>query len=102
MKYGHGVEKTLVGAIFRGQWERGRKHATGTRKLPFGLTEEQVRNRENSVTYTVFPLCKAMTQSVNHCSFLLSQIWKSGQLQSDPARMTAVELPFISRITYDL
>ena len=44
MKYGHGVEKTLVGTIFRGQWERWRKHATGTRKLPFGLTEEQVRS----------------------------------------------------------
>ena len=54
MKYGHGVEKTLVGAIFRGQWERGRKHATGTRKLPFGLTEE-VRDRRIIVirTYSV-------------------------------------------------
>ena len=46
MKYGHGVEKTLVGTIFRGQWERGRKHATGTRKLPFGLTEEQVKRKK--------------------------------------------------------
>ena len=42
MKHGHGEERSTVNIVFKGQWERGRKHGSGERKLPFGLIEEQV------------------------------------------------------------
>lgn len=42
MRHGHGIEKTTLGTIFQGKWERGRKHGQGERKLPIGLTEDQV------------------------------------------------------------
>ena len=42
MKHGHGEEHTSLGTIYRGQWERGRKHGTGERKIAYGLTAKQV------------------------------------------------------------
>ena len=42
MRHGHGEERTIVGTIFNGQWERGRKHGQGERKIAYGLVEEQV------------------------------------------------------------
>ena len=42
MKQGHGEERTLVGTIFEGTWERSRKNGRGVRKMVFGTVEEQV------------------------------------------------------------
>lgn len=42
MKHGHGEERTNLGTIFNGQWERGRKHGPGERKIAYGLIEKQV------------------------------------------------------------
>ena len=42
MKHGLGEERTLVGTIFEGMWERNRKHGRGVRKMVFGTVEEQV------------------------------------------------------------
>lgn len=42
MKHGHGEEQTTVRTIFNGQWERGRKHGSGERKIAYGLIEAQV------------------------------------------------------------
>ena len=42
MKHGSGEERTILGTVFTGTWERGRKHGTGMRKIAYGLVEEQV------------------------------------------------------------
>ena len=42
MKHGYGEEKSLVGTIFEGTWEKNRKHGRGVRKMVFGTIEEQV------------------------------------------------------------
>ena len=42
MKHGCGEEKSLVGTIFEGTWEKNRKHGRGVRKMVFGTIEEQV------------------------------------------------------------
>ena len=42
MKSGVGEERTLVGTIFEGSWDKGRKHGRGVRKMIFGTVEEQV------------------------------------------------------------
>ena len=84
-KTGYGEERTPVGTVFEGTWERNRKHGRGVRKMIFGSVDEQVG----------FLTCGCHSNGV-----LLtfgSQFWKSGQLQSDPERMTAVELPFLNR-----
>ena len=42
MKQGGGEERTLVGTIFEGSWDKGRKHGRGVRKMIFGSVDEQV------------------------------------------------------------
>ena len=42
MKQGVGEERTLVGTIFEGSWDKGRKHGRGVRKMIFGSVDEQV------------------------------------------------------------
>ena len=42
LKNGSGEERTLVGTIFTGTWDRNRKHNRGIRKLVTGTVEEQV------------------------------------------------------------
>ena len=42
MKQGTGEERTLVGTIFEGSWDKGRKHGRGVRKMIFGSVDEQV------------------------------------------------------------
>lgn len=44
MKHGAGEERTTLGTVFKGNWERGRKHGQGNRKIAYGLTEEQVHD----------------------------------------------------------
>lgn len=41
-KHGYGEERTLVGTIFEGNWEKGRKNGRGVRKMIFGAVDEQV------------------------------------------------------------
>ena len=92
MKQGLGEERSLVGTIFEGTWDKSRKHGRGVRKMVFGTVEEQVR------------MCVCVSKCVLD-EYVIAivicmpkkQMWKSGQLTSDPLRMTAVELPFISR-----
>ena len=42
LKQGYGEERSLVGTIFDGNWDKGKKNGRGVRKMIFGTTDEQV------------------------------------------------------------
>ncbi len=49
MKHGIGEERTILGTVFNGTWERGRKHGHGHRKIAYGLMEEQVKTTDKKI-----------------------------------------------------
>ncbi len=59
MKQAVGEERTLVGTIFEGSWDKGRKHGRGVRKMIFGSVDEQVGGRVTGV-------CVCMVSIVLH------------------------------------
>ena len=56
MKHGAGEERTILGTVFKGHWERGRKHGSGQRKIAYGLTEDQVSVYYQKIMMTIFTL----------------------------------------------